>query len=125
LYCAQRAVRTPEWLFIRTYHPGLYPFDEVMLFDMVGDPHQTRNLAETRQDVVRDLDHVMAQWVADALGQHGALPDPQQEVLEDGPFRYVSLERWMQWLADRGRTADLDELKRRLGLDKPPRPRHG
>ncbi|MBA3367886.1 MAG: hypothetical protein H0T99_04335 [Geodermatophilaceae bacterium] len=34
-----------QWLFTRTCHPGLYPLDEEMLFDLRVDRRQSSNLA--------------------------------------------------------------------------------
>ena len=41
LYTCQRAVRTDRWLFIRTYHPGLYAWEPETLYDMQNDVHET------------------------------------------------------------------------------------
>lgn len=117
LYTCQRAVRDRDWLYIRTYHPGLYPFDDEMLFDMRADPHQTRNVAGEHTDVVARLDHVMSDWLHEALDTQGLEQDPMREVIRGGgPFRYVSLDGWLTRLRARGREDDAARIVARLGL---------
>ncbi|MBA2276849.1 MAG: sulfatase-like hydrolase/transferase, partial [Chloroflexia bacterium] len=118
LYTCQRAVRTPEWLFIRSYHPGLFPFDDKMLFDMRDDPHQTVNLAAERPEVAAEMDAVMQDWLQDALGRHGSLPDPLQLVIQTGPWKYVTVQEWIPRLRAKGRDADADAILARLGLNE-------
>lgn len=116
LYSCQRAVRTPDRLLVRTYHPGLFPFDTVALFDMDKDRQQSSNIADAEPNVVANLDHLMQQWLHDMLGHHGEMRDPMQDVLRDGPFRYVPLQRWLDRLKRRGRESDAQAIMRRLGL---------
>lgn len=117
LYCCQRAVRTPDWLFLRTYHPGLFPFADMMLFDMQRDPHQTANLTAERGDVCAQMDHLMQNWLHANLGHHGSLPDPMPEVVRTGPWKYVTLEAWIERLRRQGRGEDAAAIIRRLYLD--------
>ncbi|MBF8186129.1 sulfatase [Nonomuraea sp. K274] len=117
LYSCQRAVRTPDRLFVRTYHPGLYDFDDLALFDMDADPRQTTNIAEAEPGRVAELDHVMSDWLHGMLGRHGAPGDPMQEVVRTGPYRYIRLERWIERLRARGRPDDARRIIDRLDLD--------
>ena len=114
LYTCQRVVRTPAWAFVRTYHPGLFPWDPVTLFDMRADPHQTRNVAPEHPQVVHQLDHLLSSWLYEQLGRHGAPVDPLQLVVEAGTFKYVRLEPWLERLRRRGRDADADRLMANL-----------
>ena len=125
LYSCQRAVRTPEWLFMRTYHPGLFPFEDEMLYEMKRDPHQTENLVLERGDVTANLDHLMQEWLHENLGYHGSKPDPMQEVIRTGPFKYVGLEEWVEWLRSEGRNVDAEAITMRLGMDENLRTRDG
>lgn len=125
LYCCQRAVRTPEWLYIRTYHPGLFPFEDKMLFDMRSDPHQTDNLATQNLECTAEMDQRMQDWLHAQLGHHGSLPDPMAEVIRTGPWKYVKLEPWIERLRDQGRDADADAIIDRLGLDSNLHTRNG
>ena len=114
LYTVQRAVRTPDWSLIRTYHPGLFPFEDLMLFDMRRDIRQTTNLAADRPDVVADLDHLMQTWLHEAVGHPGARPDPMPEVIRTGPWKYVQPGPWLTRLRAEGRDDDADAIQRVL-----------
>jgi arylsulfatase A-like enzyme len=46
LYSCQRTVRTADWLYTRTYHPGSFQAEWESLWDLSADPHMTENLAE-------------------------------------------------------------------------------
>lgn len=125
LYCCQRAVRTQGWLYIRTYHPGLFPFEDGMLYDMNEDPHQTKNVFRERPDLTAQFDQIIQNYLQENLGYHGSLPDPMQEVIRTGPFKYVTLEGWIDWLHKRGRHEATAEILRRLDLDEGTRTRDG
>lgn len=113
LYCCQRVVRTQDWLFRRTYHPGLFPFDPVALFDMREDPHQTRDVADDHAGVVAEMDHLLQEWWHEQVGHPGAGPDPMEEVIRDGPFRYVQPGPWIERLQAQGRDADAETIRSR------------
>jgi choline-sulfatase len=121
LYSCQRAVRTPDWLYVRTCHPGLYPFEDAALYDIAVDPHQTSNVASSRDDVASVLDRQLNGWLDDMLDRGDGAGDPMQEVLAGGPFRYVQLDPWIDRLRRRGRLADAQAILTRLGLgdDRP------
>lgn len=115
LYSCQRAVRTDSWLFIRTYQPGLFPFDEEILYDLAADPHQTTNLADEHPEVVTELDAVMQQWVTDNLARTGGAEDPLLAVARaGGPYRYVAKDAWLDRLRSEGRDTDVEDLCRRV-----------
>lgn len=115
LYSCQRAVRTDDWLFIRTYHPGLFPFDEEILYDMASDPHQTRNVAHEHPGVVRELDRLRQTWVDRNLDKMDGRPDPLMEVARSGgPYRYVSRDAWLDRLRAKGRGRDVEDLRQRI-----------
>lgn len=102
LYACQRAVRDVRWYFIRTYHPGMYAFPEIVLYDMQADPWQTTNVAEEHPDVVMLMDHRLAQWVAQNRAKHGVIPDPMEAVISTGPYRYLTPDDWADRLRDAG-----------------------
>jgi hypothetical protein len=109
-------VRTPRWALLRTYHPGLFPFAPVALYDMAADPYQTTNLAAQHPQVVAELDHLLTEWLHEQLGRPGAGVDPLQQVVETGPWKYVERDYWLARLARRGRADDVAALRRRVGL---------
>jgi arylsulfatase A-like enzyme len=81
LYAVQRAIRTPQYLMTRTYHPGEYLFAPLELCDMLNDPCQIRNLAAEKPQVVHECSQLMDQWVAEQLAKSAPQPDPLMEVL--------------------------------------------
>ncbi len=95
LYTCQRAVRDDRWYFIRTYHPGIYDFADVTLYDLKEDPHQLNNVAEAHPDIVKEMDARMMGWVYDQLSTPGHPVDPLQKVVETGPWKYTTLEEWI------------------------------
>ena len=125
LYSCQRAVRTPDWLYIRTYHPGLFPFEDKMLYDMRADPHQTVNLAGEQREVGSEMDGLMQEWLQATVGHPGSEPDPMPEVIRTGPWKYVKLDEWIERLRSQGRDGDADAIIARLDLDANLRTRHG
>jgi len=116
LYSCQRAVRTREWLFIKTYHPGLYPFEPVMLYDMQNDPHQTKNLVNEYPEIVEKMGHLMMEWLHVNLVGHGAKSDPMQYAIESGPWNYVKLDFWLKRLKSEGRNDAVIDILNRLKL---------
>lgn len=110
LYTCQRSVRDHKWSFIRTYHSGLYHFDDVTLYDMENDPHQRVNVASEYPDIVKEMDHRIAQWFQSNIGSNGRKTDPMQAVIESGPFRYVTLEQWVDRLRAEGCTDEAEAL---------------
>jgi arylsulfatase A-like enzyme len=113
LYTCQRTVRDRKWSFIRTYHSGLYRFDDVTLYDMERDPYQRENVAEAYPDVVKEMDHRLADWVQINLRKGGFKPDPMQAVIESGPYRYVTLEQWAGRLRAEGCEEEANALLRK------------
>jgi len=121
IYTLTRAVRTPDWLMIRVLHPGLYPYDEpVMLHDMRNDPHQVKNLAADRPDVVGELSAMLADWRQEQL-QKGAPCDPLEAMIAQGVFPYYTPERMFERLEKTGRGDRVAELKSRLNRYQPGR----
>ncbi len=114
IYTFTRAVRTDRWLMINVLHPGLYPYDElVMLHDLEQDPHQTQNLADERQDVVSSLTSMLEEWRREQSDK-GGMPDPLEAMVPQGPFLYYTPERMFERLLRTGRQDAVAELKRRL-----------
>jgi len=84
LYTIQRAVRTKQHLYIRTYDCNDYNcFAPVELFDMVADPNQTTNLAGDQPDLVEKLQGKMDDWVTQQQSTGLGNPDPIFETLKE------------------------------------------
>ena len=110
LYVCQRAVRDKKWYFIRTYHEGLYHFDDVTLYDMENDPHQLDNVADQYPDIVRLMDHRLNEWMQEQIRKPNYQGDPMQKVIQTGPFKYLTVPGW----ADRLRRDGYPEAAARL-----------
>jgi choline-sulfatase len=113
LYTCQRAVRDDHWHFIRTYHPGFYPFEPISLYDMDNDPHQVRNLAEQHPDIVQLMDHRLAAWTHEQMGRPGHIIDPLQECISSDPWRYTTPQQWVQRLRSEGWNEQAELLARK------------
>lgn len=86
-WSCQRAVRFGPWLLIRTYHGGLKDFPDWMLFDLEKDPHETRNLADQRGDVVAEGLRLLETWHTEMMSASPSPTDPMWHVIrEGGPF---------------------------------------
>lgn len=129
-WACQRGVRWDDWLLLRTYHDGYKEIlEDVMLFDLAADPHETTNLAASRPDVVDEGLAKLSQWVdarmqeaaRDEAGGNPNTPDgfgdPMWEVLaEGGPYHTKGrLEPYAAHLRRIGREGDAETLERRRG----------
>jgi hypothetical protein len=68
---------------IRTYDHYGYGFEPIQLYDMVTDPYQTQNLADTQPHLVSQCDRLMTEWVHQQLAKDGWRPDPLLEILRE------------------------------------------
>ncbi|MEV6072401.1 sulfatase [Nocardia sp. NPDC052001] len=126
----QRAVRTRDHLYIRTYHPGCFRAEWEQLFDVTADPYLTRDLLAAEPELADAMRARLAHWWNTYAGHPGALPDPMQTTLQTGPTYYNDPVRYAQHLRDTGRAhlaADLEERLRTLTIPvswhAPDRPR--
>lgn len=90
LYTLQRAVRTREFLQVRTYDDFGYPFETVELYDIVNDPFQTRNLAAEKPGTVAQMDHYLVEWLHEQSSKPTSIPDPLQVELRERKNRSVA-----------------------------------
>lgn len=110
----QRAVRTRDHLYIRTYHPGCFRAEWEQLFDVTADPHLTRDLFDARPDLVADMRSRLAEWWNTYAGHPGALPDPMLTTLHTGPTYYNDPATYAQHLRETGRSHLAEDLEQRL-----------
>lgn len=78
---AKRAIRTPDWKYIRCWDPGIYPRTEPELYDLRADPAEQENVAGLHPEQVAALDSRLQGWIDEQLG--GAA-DPMEEVVDFG-----------------------------------------
>ncbi len=116
IYSFQRAVRTADWLFIRTLHGGVFPHEPMLLFDMKNDPHQQRNLAESEPGQVAAMDHLLSNWWYGHCTGPGAVADPFLAMMEIGPDLYCSVEQTERMIERVNRPDQLEDLRRRRSI---------
>jgi hypothetical protein len=96
---------------VRTYHPGLFPFEDTALHRMPDDRHQVTNVAAEHGHEVDRLEKVLQDWLRDQLPTGD---DPMDAIIREGPWRYVQPDRWIDRLRARRRDADADAIAERL-----------
>ena len=129
-WTCQRGVRWDDWLLLRTYHDAFKSdLEEVMLFDLGDDPHETTNLADEEPEVVDAGLAKLQRWTDDRLqeateGVRGGNPDapnavtdPMWEILrERGPYyTWDKLEPYVERLRETDREEIAADLLERHG----------
>jgi choline-sulfatase len=116
-HVCQRSVRWDNWLYMRTYHDGYHLFPQEMLFDVINDPHEQRNLAKSRPELCREGERMLNAWHGKMMATMpgGRTVDPMQVVLEEGgPFHARGeLRRYIERLKASGREGAIEQLKLR------------
>lgn len=110
----QRAVRTRDHLYIRTYHPGCFRAELESLYNVTEDPFLTNNLIDIEPDLAAQMRSHLLEWLGFYAGTPGALPDPMQGALQVGPTLYNQPDVYAQHLRDTGRAHLADDLLERL-----------
>lgn len=110
----QRAVRTRDHLYVRTYHPGSFRAEWEQLFDVTADPYLTTDLLDSDPELAAQMRSHLAEWWHTYAGRPGALPDPMQATLQVGPTFYNDPVTYMQHLRDTGRAHLAKDLEERL-----------
>jgi len=110
----QRAVRTRDHMYIRTYHPGCMKVDWEQLYDVTADPHLTVNLIDREPELAARMRSHLAEWLHTYAGRPGALPDPMQTTLQVGPTYYNDPVAYAQHLRETGRAHLADDLELQL-----------
>ena len=81
--------RTPHWKLIVALEPDFHFKPTIELYNLIEDPDENNNLAETRPDVVTTLQDRMRAWIAKREKETG-LKNPmmtQGAWVEDAPFK--------------------------------------
>ena len=114
-WSCQRSVRFDDYLCLRTYHDGLKDMDPVMLFDLVKDAHEQRNLASERPEVVNRAMAMLADWHHEMVTTSPSGVDPMMTVLSNGgPYHTRGmLPRYLKRLRSSGRAHHAEALAAR------------
>lgn len=114
-WTCQRGVRFENWIVISTMHDGYHLFDDVMLFDVVADPHEQVNLAKDKPDIVARGLALLSGWHETMMPGAARGRDPLANVVaEGGPYHVRGqLPAYLVRLRATGRSgkADLLEMK--------------
>jgi len=104
-WSCQRSVRWGDYICLRTYHDGLKQLEPVMLYNLEDDPHEQRNLAEERPDLVNRAMGMLADWHHDMVLTSTHDVDPMMTVLREGGAFHTRgmLPRYAQRLRKTGR----------------------
>lgn len=113
-YTYQRAVRTPEHLYIRTLHPGCWRIEHTQLYAIESDPHMTRDLAGAQPLLADELDATLMGWMADHATLSGPVSDPMEAGRYEGPADAFSVPRYLARLRETGRRHLAVDLEQRL-----------
>jgi len=116
-WACQRAVRWGDWILIRTYHDGLKNMPPVQLYDVVKDPHELNDLAQTCSEVVNEGLALLEEWTADMMTASDSDTDPMWTVMrEGGPLHTRGwVRRYSERLRSSGRGAAADRLMGKYG----------
>ncbi|WP_027531660.1 sulfatase [Bradyrhizobium sp. WSM3983] len=90
-WSVQRSVRFRrdggDWLMIRTLHDGYKNFEPYELYELTSDPHEQRNLASAKREIVAEASRLLDGWWSDSVARSGVDVDPLMTVLrEGGPY---------------------------------------
>jgi len=104
-WACQRAVRFDEYICIRTYHDAHHGWPDVMLFNVVNDPHEQHDLAERRPDLGVVGLGMLEEWHLEMMRTASGGCDPMWTVMNEGGGYYVrgKGEQYLERLRKTGR----------------------
>ena len=73
------SIRTETHKFILAREPDSYGTPDRELYDLIADPGENRNLAETEPDLARALEQELEGWIAARLDEFDRAEDPVRE----------------------------------------------
>lgn len=113
-WSCQRSVRFDDYLAIRSFHDGYHAFPEVMVFNVAQDPHEQRDLAPSRPDLVARADTLLNRWTSDMMRTASHATDPMWTVLREGGPLHTreQLPDYLKRLRETGRGGWADILAR-------------
>ena len=118
-WSCQRMVRWDDYVLIRSYHDGYHDFPELMLFNVVTDPHEQHNLAPERPDLVGIGLTKLDAWMGEMMRTATHPSDPMWTVMcEGGSFHTRGwLSLYCGHLRETGREHLAERLEQRYPRD--------
>jgi arylsulfatase A-like enzyme len=115
-WTCQRGVRWGDHLLIDTMHDGYHLYDDVMLFDLAKDPHETSNLAKVNQEKLDEGQALLGSWLGENMPLAARGRDPLRNVVaEGGPFHVRGkLPDYLKRLRSTGRNSAADALEKKV-----------
>ncbi len=112
-WTCQRGVRWGKHLLINTLHDGYHLYDDIMVFDLIADPHETMNLAASQPELVTVGMNKLNHWHAEMMVDAARGKDPLQNVIDEGgPFHIKGqLQNYLVRLRETGRGDYADILQ--------------
>ncbi len=113
-WTCQRAVRTGDHLYLRTYHDGLHAaWPDEMLFDLAADPHEQDDLAPTESGRVAEARQILDSWTKEQMARSLVEVDPLETTIREGGPLHVrgALGEYSERLRRTGRSHWADALE--------------
>jgi len=112
IFTLQRAVRTDDYTYVKTFHPGPYPYKDRYLFE-VGEPEiESNDLQEKEPETLAEMEKLYSEWWNDWCMGPNAVVDPFH--LQTPSFEYFPVEQMFDRLEFLGRDDQIADLKERL-----------
>lgn len=120
-WCCQRAARWENFICIETYHDSWHDYPDLMVFDLVNDPHEQHNLAESNPELAQKGQALIAKWKEEMMAISRYDVDPMDTVLSEGGSLHSKTDAvaYLQRLRDTGRTDAADRLAAKHGVVEP------
>ncbi|MDC0213964.1 sulfatase [Gammaproteobacteria bacterium] len=111
-WTCQRSVRWGDYMLIKTLHDGFHLYDDLMLFNVVNDPHEMNNLAGCSPEIIDEGLSILDGWYQEMMPQAARGRDPLLNVIEEGGPYHVrgQLGDYLARLRDTGREKLAEQL---------------
>lgn len=108
-WSCQRGVIFDDYILIRTYMDGLKELPEIMLFNRKEDPHELKNLAEEKPEIVNKGLALIEKWTTEEIKKGDIKTDVMMEVVaEGGPYHTrAQLENYINYYRNLIKREDL------------------
>ena len=118
-WTCQRAARWDSWICIQTLHDGYHLYDDLMLFDIGTDPHETVNLVEQNPEAREKGLALLGGWYGEMMADAARGRDPLSHVIaEGGPFHVKGqLPAYLRRLRATDRSAYADALEQKYAAE--------